>query len=177
MSMKRAKKRMELSTFKHRILPIKDKLYGLALRITGNPQEAEDVVQETFIKVWEQRTELGGIKNIEAWCMQLTKNRSIDKRRLRFNQSEGLEQAMGLSCAEQGPDRQAELSDDMQQVQRLMAELPEPQRRAIAMRDMDGMSYQEIADAMQISLQQVKTHIFRGRQRLRAKLTALWKVK
>lgn len=165
---------MNLETFKSDILPIKNKLFRVALRITGNPQEAEDVVQETLIKVWEQREELGSVRNLEAWCMQLTKNRSIDKRRLRFNQNEGLEGAYGLSSTAHTPDRQAELSDDCLQVQKLMQELPDKQRMAMQLRDMDEFSYQEIADTLEMPLAQVKSNIFRARKRIRNKLTSLW---
>lgn len=167
---------MELETFKSDILPIKDKLFRVALRITGNPPEAEDVVQETFIKLWEQRRELQSIQNLEAWCMQMTKNRAIDKRRLHFNQSEGLEIAYGVKSQEKTPDHQAELSDEMAQVKRLMSELPGKQRMAMQLRDIDGMSYQEISDTLSMPLNQVKTNIFRARKSLRSKLVQLWTI-
>jgi RNA polymerase sigma-70 factor (ECF subfamily) len=168
---------MKLETFKSDILPIKDKLFRVALRITGNPPEAEDVVQETFIKLWEQRSELQGIQNLEAWCMQMTKNRAIDKRRLRFNQSEGLEVAYSLKSQEYTPDRKAELSDEMDQVKRLMQGLPDKQRMAMQLRDIDGLSYQEISEALGMPLNQVKTNIFRARKSLRSKLVQLWTIK
>ncbi|MCB0583779.1 MAG: RNA polymerase subunit sigma-70, partial [Phaeodactylibacter sp.] len=53
---------MNLEYFKQNILPIKNKLYRMALRITANPAEAEDVVQEVFIKVWEQRQDMGDVR-------------------------------------------------------------------------------------------------------------------
>jgi RNA polymerase sigma factor (sigma-70 family) len=168
---------MKLETFQKDILPIKDKLYRVALRITGNPAEAEDVVQETFIKLWERRGELQDIQNLEAWCMQMTKNRSIDKRRLRHNHSEGLESAYSLSSPEAGPDRQAELSDEIAQVKQLMQELPPKQRLAMQLRDIDCLSYQEISDTLDMPLNQVKTNIFRARKSLRSKLVQLWTIK
>lgn len=168
---------MNLKAFKSEILPIKNKLFRVALRITGNPQEAEDVVQETLIKVWEQRQKLSGVRNLEAWCMQMAKNRSIDKRRLRANQSEGLDHAYGLSSPEHTPDRQAELSDNWRQIKKLMQQLPDKQRMAMQLRDIDGLSYQEISDTLEMPLAQVKTNIFRARKSLRSKLTALWTTK
>ncbi|TXB64929.1 RNA polymerase sigma factor [Phaeodactylibacter luteus] len=168
---------MDLNTFKTDILPMKHKLYRVALRITNNPQEAEDVVQEAFIKVWEQRSSLSGIKSIEAWCTQMVKNRAIDKRRLRFNHAESLESAYSLSTPQHHPGQQAELADDMEQVSRLMQDLPENQRQAMQLRDIEGMTYQEIADQLQMPMPQVKTNIFRARKSLRQKLTALWTIK
>ena len=168
---------MNLEAFKKRILPIKNKLYRMALRITANPAEAEDVVQEVFIKVWEQREEMDEILNIEAWCMQMTKNRAIDKRRLRFNQAEGLETAYGLSSDNPGPGRQAELNDAVGQVKVLMAELPDSQKIAMQLRDIEGMSYQEICETLDMPLNQVKTNIFRARKFIRSKLMQLWTIK
>lgn len=165
---------MNLEAFKKDILPIKNKLYRVALRITGNPAEAEDVVQEVFIKVWELRERLDEVNNIEAWCMQLTKNKSIDKRRLRFNQSEELNTAYGLSSGNHTPDRQAELNDAVGQVRQLMGQLPENQKIAMQMRDIEGLSYQEIGEALDMPLQQVKTNIFRARKSIRTKLMQLW---
>ncbi|MCB9300405.1 MAG: RNA polymerase sigma factor [Lewinellaceae bacterium] len=165
---------MNLEAFKKDILPIKNKLYRVALRITGNPAEAEDVVQEVFIKVWELRERLEEVNNIEAWCMQLTKNKSIDKRRLRFNQSEELNTAYGLSSGNHTPDRQAELNDAVSQVRQLMGQLPENQKIAMQMRDIEGLSYQEIGEALGMPLQQVKTNIFRARKSIRTKLMQLW---
>ena len=132
------------------------------------------MVQETLIKVWEQRQELNTVRNIEAWCMQLTKNRSIDKRRLRFNQNEGLDGAYGLSSSAHTPAQQAELSDSFLQIQKLMQELPDNQRMAMQLRDMDEFTYQEISDTLEMPLAQVKTNIFRARKSIRNKLTALW---
>ena len=69
---------MSLQTFNETILPIRDKLYRFALRILGNTQEAEDVVQEVFIKVWKKRNEWHTWSNMEAMCMTMTRNLSID---------------------------------------------------------------------------------------------------
>ena len=167
---------MNLEEFKKGILPIKNKLYRMALRITANPAEAEDVVQEVFIKVWEQRDQMDEIQNIEAWCMQMTKNRAIDKRRLRSNQAENLEKAYGLSSDGPNPGRQAELQDAVGQVKELMAGLPDSQKMAMQLRDIEGMSYQEICETLEMPLNQVKTNIFRARKNIRSKLMQLWAI-
>ena len=168
---------MNLEDFKKSILPIKNKLYRMALRITANPAEAEDVVQEVFIKVWEQRDEMDKVQNIHAWCMQMTKNRAIDKKRLRYNQAEELDKAYSLSYEGPGPGRQAELNDAVGQVKVLMAELPDSQKIAMQLRDIEGMSYQEISETLAMPLNQVKTNIFRARKHIRSKLMQLWTIK
>ena len=63
---------MNLQDFKIQILPTKNRLYRVALRITGNPAEAEDVVQEVFIKIWNKRAEISNIQNVQAFCMRMT---------------------------------------------------------------------------------------------------------
>ncbi|MCG8326343.1 MAG: sigma-70 family RNA polymerase sigma factor [Chitinophagales bacterium] len=165
---------MDLHTFKTSILPNKNKLYRVALRITGNPAEAEDVVQETLIKVWEKRNDWSRIDNLQAWCMQMVKNRAIDKVRLKANQTENIDTLYSMSSREILPDRKAELSDTVGKVKQLMQQLPDQQRLAMHLRDIEGMSYQEISQVMEISLSQVKTNIFRARKGIKSKLLQLW---
>ena len=66
-------------SFQEHILPLKDKLFRLALRITFNRAEAEDVVQETMIRVWSKRAEWGNLESIEAYCLTVAKRLAIDK--------------------------------------------------------------------------------------------------
>lgn len=146
----------------------------MALRITGNPAEAEDVVQETLIKVWEKRNDWNRIDNLQAWCMQMVKNRAIDKVRLKANQTENIDTLYSMSSREILPDRKTELSDTVGKVKQLMQQLPEQQRLAMHLRDIEGMSYQEISQVMEISLSQVKTNIFRARKGIKSKLLQLW---
>ena len=63
---------MQLKEFEMMVLPFKNKMYRLALRIVGNVHEAEDVIQEVLIKVWKKRDYLEKVTNLEAWCMQVT---------------------------------------------------------------------------------------------------------
>ena len=72
---------MDVETFTREIIPYKNKLYRIALRIVGTNAEAEDVVQEVFIKLWKKKDELHQLANKEAWCVTMTKNLSIDKTR------------------------------------------------------------------------------------------------
>ena len=82
---------MPTTSFQHDILPLKDKLFRLALRITLNPAEAEDVVQETMVKVWNRRDSWGTIDNIENFCLTICRNLALDKTRHMGNQTLSLE--------------------------------------------------------------------------------------
>ena len=66
-------------SFRNDILPLKDKLYRLALRITLNSAEAEDVVQDTMIRVWNKRDEWPQFESIEAYCLTIARNLAIDR--------------------------------------------------------------------------------------------------
>ena len=70
---------MKKISFRHDVLPLKDVLYRLALRITLNHEEAQDVVQDTLIKVWNRRDEWSGIESIEAYSLTICRNRCCRK--------------------------------------------------------------------------------------------------
>ena len=158
---------MDAQEFQIQVLPAKDKLFRLAFRMTGSALEAEDLVQEVFLKVWNGRTELQSVQNIEAWCMRIAKNLAID--RLRSGAWKTQTHEMPLQEKAQGDDpyQIAERADSLEHVRNIMAQLPEKQRLSMELRDIEGMSYEEICEALSLTLPQVKTNIFRARQFVR----------
>lgn len=161
---------MLLEEYKKMVLPFQNKLYRFALRLLGTSAEAEDVVQEVFIKAWDRREQLMEYQNVEGWCMKVTKNLSLDMlkskhRKFQLNKSE-----QDVSTTALTPDRQVEVADSYAQVHRVIASLPEKQKLVIQLRDIEGYSYQEIADMMEISLSQVKVNLFRARDKVRKEL-------
>ncbi len=161
---------MSLQDFTQLVLPYKNKLYRFALRILGNVAEAEDVVQEVMIKMWKNREEWQKYHNLEAWCMRLTKNLSIDKLRSKHRRTDSLTDNFDLSSSTASPYQQTELKDTVNRVKGLIAELPEKQRMVMQLRDIDGMSYKEIAEALSIPIDQVKVNLFRARKKIKAQL-------
>ena len=161
---------MKMTDFKEILWPIKNKLYRFSLRVVGDPTEAEDVVQEVFIKVWNKRSELHQYKNIEAWCMTLTRNLSIDKLRSKHRRTDQLDHQMELRATSATPLQQTEYRDTLDQVKGLIGQLPEKQKMVMHLRDMEGLSYQEIADALQLSMEQVKVNLFRARKFIRTQM-------
>ena len=156
--------------FRNDILPLKNELYRLALRITLNPAEAEDVVQETMIKVWNRRDQWDEIDSIEAFCLTICRNLSLDKMKKMTNQSQSLSEGEHDTpdhSYSSNPEEQAVQQDRITLVRRLINELPEKQRSVMQLRDFEGKSYKEIADIMAISEEQVKVNIFRARQAIR----------
>ena len=160
---------MKKISFRNDVLPLKNELYRLALRITLNRAEAEDVVQETLIKVWNRRERWDEIESIEAFCLTICRNISLDKMKKAENQNQSLNDehdAPDRSYAS-NPGEQAEQRDKIQLIRRLINILPEKQRSVMQLRDMEGKSYKEIAQVLGISEEQVKVNIFRARQTIK----------
>ena len=155
--------------FHHDILPLKDRLFRLALRITLNPAEAEDVVQETMMKVWSRRNNWDAIDNIETFCLTICRNLALDKTRHMGNHtlSLDLETEPTDQSHHSNPEEQTMQRDRIRLVRQLIDQLPEKQRSCMQLRDIEGKSYKEIADIMGISEEQVKINIFRARQTIR----------
>ena len=143
----------------------------MALRITMNAAEAEDVVQETMMKVWNRRDQWEQIESIEAFCLTICRNLSLDKVRRMDNQTQSLDAAydpkdLGVSS---NPEEQAIQSDRIRLVRQMISQLPEKQRSCMQLRDMEGKSYKDIATILDITEEQVKVNIFRARQTIREK--------
>lgn len=162
---------MKQISFQTDILPLKNELYRMALRITMNAAEAEDVVQETMMKVWNRRDQWEQIESIEAFCLTICRNLSLDKVRRMDNQTQSLDAAydpkdLGISS---NPEEQAIQSDRIRLVRQMISQLPEKQRSCMQLRDMEGKSYKDIATILDITEEQVKVNIFRARQTIREK--------
>ena len=151
-------------SFKNDILPLKDVLFRLALRITQNREDAEDIVQETLIRLWNE-LKVSEIENIKSYAMTVCRNLSLDHNALKERQT--------LSYDETLHDQLDTSSQPDNLVTNLISQLPEKQRTALHMRDVEGRSYKEIAQVMEISESDVKVNIFRARQRLKEKLSGL----
>lgn len=160
---------MKEISFRNDILPLKNKLYRLALRITLDSAEAEDIVQDTMIRVWNKRDEWAQFNSIEAFCLTVARNLAID--RSQKSEAQNIELTTETQEMSDGstPERQLERSEQMDLVRKLINELPEKQRTIIQLRDIEEKSYKEIADVMQLTEDQVKVTLFRARQRIKAK--------
>ena len=161
---------MKKISFRNDILPLKNELYRLALRITLNPAEAEDIVQETMIKVWNRRDQWDDIDSIEAFCLTICRNLSLDKMKKMANQNQSLSEGEHDTpdrSYSSNPEEQAVQQDRVALVRRLIDELPEKQRSVMQLRDFEGKSDKEIAEIMAISEEQVKVNIFRARQAIK----------
>ena len=156
---------MKKISFRDDILPLKNQLYRLAQRITLDSAEAEDIVQETMIKIWNRRASWDEIDNIEAFCFTVCRNLSLDSIRKRGNQNKSLDSSQQEHPDYNlNPDEQLVERDRLSLVRQIVDGLPEKQRSCIQLRDFEGKTYKDIAKVLQITEEQVKVNIFRGRQ-------------
>ena len=162
---------MKKVSFRNDVLPLKNVLYRLALRITMNREEAEDAVQETMIKVWDKRDSWQELDSIEAFSLTICRNVALDMTRRSARKGESLDvqtyepQASSMT----NPDERAEQKDMVDMVRRIVDSLPEKQRTCMQLRDFEGKSYKDIATVLSISEEQVKVNIYRARQAVKQK--------
>ncbi len=167
---------MKETDFSRDILPLKDKLFRLALGITLNATEAEDIVQETLLRAWSQRSEWQEMESVEAWCTAVARNLSVDWIRKAETRNVTLTDdlvsvADSNATAASDPFSALVSTEQADIVRRLIGALPQKQREVLVLRDVEGKSYQEIASALGISEDQVKVNLFRARQKVRQELT------
>lgn len=163
---------MKTVSFQTDILPMKDLLFRLALRITLNREDAEDVVQETLIRCWNKRDEWENIDSIQAFATTICRNLAVDCTKRAGRKTKGLEDesvAQNLPTANtaDSPMQKVLNSERMTQLKRIIDSLPENQKLCLQLRDFEERSYKEIAEMLQLTEQQVKTNIFRARQAIK----------
>lgn len=155
-------------SFRNDVLPLKNALYRLALRITLSREEAEDIVQDTLIKVWNKRDNWQSVENIEAYSMTVCRNLALDATRRKDNNNEPIDKRL-TETPDRTSDPHEEMirKDKMEMVRRLVDRLPEKQRSCMQLRDFEGKPYREIAKTLEITEEQVKVNIFRARRSIK----------
>ena len=164
---------MQLKEFKEMVIPFQDKMYRLALRIVGDSSDAQDVVQEVMIKIWKKRDYVQSLNNVEAWCMTLTRNQAIDLTRSKHRRTVGIETQYDVRDRAASPDRVLESKETLNRVKDMINNLPENYKLVVHLRDIEEMSYDEIADITGFTKDQVKVYLHRGRKKLKKQILNL----
>lgn len=159
--------RMNISDFQKTVYPLKDKIFRFAKRMVENHEEAEDVVQETFIRLWNKRDDLQSYRSIEALAMTTVKNLCIDKIRARRNFVENLDNHRGYIENIPGSGHDEHTDDMVAAIRRAMNHLPGQQRMIMHLRDIEGYEFEEIAAIAGMNENAVRVALSRARKRIR----------
>ena len=158
---------MKKISFRDDVLPLKDRLYRLALRITLNPAEAEDAVQDTLIRVWEHREEWEQIDSIEAYAHTICRNIALDMAGKAGRGNVQLNEELSTVNCQLSTDDRFDQKERLSLVRKIMDTLPEVQRSIMELRDIEGKTYQEIGNILKLTESQVKVYLHRARTSIR----------
>jgi len=163
-------KKGDLDSFNRLVESYQKAVYNLALRMLSDRQAAEDASQEAFFSAWRGIGDFRG-GNFKAWMLRITANVCRDHlRKRKRNPTSSLEELsmeFELSNSTESPEDYALRLEVRTQIQRGLASLPSEQRLAVVLSDIQGLSYEEIAQVMGCSLGTVRSRLSRGRARLR----------
>ncbi len=163
-------------SFEREALVHLDALYRVALRLTGNAADADDLVQETMLKAYRAWHQYEQGTNAKGWLLTILRHAFINeyRRRTRHPETVDLDAIEPFAVFEdlQEEDPQGRFFDQIvdDEVLRAIDELPEQFREAIVLSDVEGMSYEEVARILSVPIGTVKSRLFRARRLLQAKL-------
>lgn len=145
------------------------KLFSFVVKIVKEEAEAEDIVQEVFVKIWESREKLGDYKLLNSYIFTIAYNSSIDLIRKRINSCKFLEHLKSTSVFQENLSiiSEIEFSELNTQVEKLILNLPERQRQVFLLHREKSLSYTEIAEQLGISKNTVENHMVRALKYLR----------
>jgi len=157
---------MDADIFKRRFLPYHKKLYYVAYRLLENEADAEDVVQEAYLKMWNKREGLAAVSNPEAFSVTLVKNMCFDL--LRSGKYLLQKQCMELTAIqEQLQNDRPEEKEQARIIRNIIATLPQQQQQIITLRDIRECSYEEIEKITGLSSVNIRVILSRARKKIR----------
>jgi RNA polymerase sigma-70 factor (ECF subfamily) len=167
------------SAFEQLVDLYKEKIYYLAYRMLGNRHEAEDIIQETFLRVYMNFDRFDQTQKFSTWIYRIATNLSIDRLRKRkasysldaeINQGDGLDGYDRLVSEEDTPEKQLMITETQIQIRNAIDKLPEKYKSVVVLRYLHDLSLQEISDVLGMPVTTIKTRIHRGREFLRKKM-------
>jgi RNA polymerase sigma-70 factor (family 1) len=171
---------MKSSEFKLLVMPYSSRLYRMAYRLMNSREEAEDIVQEVYVKLWGMRNDLEKYDSIEALCVRITRNLCLDQlRRRKVNHDAMKAGRLKKENYPETPSESLEKKENADLLHTLIAALPEPQRSLVHLRHLEGKEYEEIAEMVNMNVNAIRVSISRARKQMRAlveKQYSSWRV-
>lgn len=157
---------MELKQFKIDVLPLRDKLLSYARKLTEDPSDAEDAVQEVMLKLWNMRQKLDEYRSIEGLAMTMTHHRCMDIWRASRPDTLTLDcvQAQSQSAT---PERLLEEKDEFRLMREIIDLLPTQQRMILQMKDIQEYETEEIAEITGCNAETIRSNLSRARKKVR----------
>ena len=163
---KRLERPMDAESFKKKFLPYHRKLYFVAYKLLENTADAEDLVQEAYLKLWDKREGLAVINNPEAFSVTLVKNMCFDLLRSgKYVLNRQMVELDTVNDAQSADNR--EFRDEALEIKRIIAQLPEQQQRIVTLRDVKGCSYEEIEHVTGLNAVNIRVLLSRARRKIR----------
>lgn len=171
---------MNSKEFVDSLLPFRDKLFRYARRVLQSYEEAEDIIQDVYLKLWSNKEQLREKKNLEAFAMTVTKNLCIDRLRNKGYQAS----TMGIDATEididartNDPEKIAIYKDAADLVKEIIKTMPENMRLVVQLRDIEGLEYAEIVKITGSNVNTLKVNLSRARKKIREELLNKYKFK
>ncbi|MDH6306503.1 RNA polymerase sigma factor (sigma-70 family) [Parabacteroides sp. PF5-5] len=152
--------------FKQEVLPLREQLFYYAQRLLEDLEDAEDVIQEVFLKLWYMRDDLGSYNSIPALSVQITKHLCLNRIKVRQRSREGLDTVV-LTSQTLTPEVQLEQKDQVAQVMQIIDQLPGLQQTILRMRHVDGFEVEEIAELTGSKPEAVRMNLSRARKKVK----------
>ena len=165
----------DVNAFEKLVTEYEKAVYAIAQRMTGNPEDAADMTQETFIKAYNSLGSFRGDSKFSVWLYRIANNVCLDFLRSRSRKptvslsvedDEGDETQLDVADESQSPELLLERGLTRDAVRRGLDTLPPDYKQILLLREIQGLSYEEIASALGIDLGTVKSRIFRARKKL-----------
>ena len=170
-------RRGELDAFEELVRQYEKRVYAVALRSSGSPEDAADITQEVFLRAWRSIESFRGDSGFSTWLFRITMNLCVDHARHKNAQPQTQPLVVGEEDAERPipdpaptPEEHLENSELGRELAAALDEVSEEHRRIVLLRDVSGMSYTEIAEILEISEGTVKSRLSRARIALRTVL-------
>lgn len=163
---------MDAENFKKEYLPFHRKLYHVAVKLLENEADAEDLVQEAYLKLWNKRDGLTVISNPEAFSITLVKNMCFDILRSdKYTQSKKTVELKHIG--EYSITDNFETRDEVKQVRSIIAQLPNQQKQVVTLRDIKECSYEEIEHITGLNSVNIRVLLSRARKKIREQFNKL----